>query len=196
MVRGKQMEAMKIKILGIDPSLRNMGFAHAFVDIDTHEVEITHLALADTASADKKTAKVVRKNSDDLCRAKILHEALIHHCQDRIFAFVEVPHGSQSARAMASYGICVGVLAACPIPIIELTASEVKIAATGDKQAAKEEMIEWAMGLHPNANWLRRAGKPVLANEHLADAIACIYAGLKTNQFTQAAAMFKRLQVA
>ena len=186
---------MKIKIVGVDPALRNFGFAHALVDIDTGEVEITKLVLA-TTEADKKSAKVVRKNSDDLNRAQILHDALVNECKDATYAFVEVPVGSQSARAMASYGICVGVLTACPVPMIQLTPYEVKIAATGDKQAAKEEMIEWATALHPDANWLLRAGKPILANEHLADAVAAVYAGLNTLQFKQAVAMLKSAKAA
>lgn len=191
---------MKIKVIGIDPALRNFGFAHAVVDVDSGEVTIEKLVLAETASANKKTAKVVRKNSDDLNRAQILHDALVYECSNASFAFVEVPVGSQNARSMASYGICIGVLTACPIPMIQLTPAEVKMVATGDKQAAKEEMVQWATNLHPEANWLTRKLKgkivPLADNEHLADAVAAVYAGLQTDQFKQAMALLKSVKAA
>lgn len=181
-----------INVIGIDPSLRNMGFCKATIDLDTMEVKVRDVILAET-EANKKTAKVVRKNCDDLDRAQILHDALVKECKGYTLAFVEVPVGSQSARAMASYGICIGVLAACPIPMIQVTPSEVKLAATGSKHAAKQEMIEAAMIAHPNAPWLtRKSGGvivPVAANEHLADATWAIHAGIKTPQFKQAASM-------
>lgn len=186
----------KIKVIGIDPSLRNMGFCKGTIDLDTLQVEVTDVILVET-EANKKTAKVVRKNCDDLDRAKLLHDAIVRECAGHALAFVEVPVGSQSARAMASYGICVGVLAACPIPMIQVTPSEVKLAATGSKHAAKQEMIEWAFAKYPDAPWLavNRGGKkvPTLNNEHLADATAAIHAGVLTDQFRQAAMMMKAL---
>lgn len=186
---------MKIEVVGIDPSLRNFGFAHGVLDLDTMEIEVNKLVLAETAGADKKTAKVVRKNSDDLDRAQILHKAIQEQCKGKRLAFVEVPVGSQSARAMASYGICVGVLASCPIPMIQLTPTEVKLAMTGDKNATKDDMIAAAHAAHPNANWLTRKLKGEIQlvdkNEHLADATAAIYAGVLSDQFQQVTAILK-----
>jgi Holliday junction resolvasome RuvABC endonuclease subunit len=90
---------------------------------------------------------------------------------------------------MASYGVCIGVLAACPGGVIEVTPTEVKVAATGHKTATKEEMIDWAFSKFPNAQWLVRKtnGDSVLKkeNEHLADAIGAINAGLRTKQWEQ-----------
>lgn len=186
----------KIRVVGIDPALRNLGLCKATINLNTLEIDVVDLILVET-EANKKTAKVVRKNCDDLDRAKILHDALVEHCKGNHLAFCEVPVGSQSARAMASYGICIGVLAACPIPMVQLTPSEVKLAATGSKHAAKQEMIEWAFEKYPKAPWLavRRGGvlTPTLNNEHLADATAAIHAGILTDQFRQAASMMKAL---
>ena len=185
---------MKVKVTGIDPALRNFGFAHGIYDTDTGEIEITNLVLAQTESADKKTSKVLRKNSDDLSRAHILHQAMQDETQGVTFAFIEVPVGSQSSRAMASYGVCIGVIASCPVPYFQLTPSEVKLIATGSKNASKEEMIQWATTKHPQANWLTRKSKGelvlMLDNEHLADAVAAIYAGVNGREFQQAIAMF------
>ena len=179
---------MKIKVVGLDPSLNNWGIAYALIDVDTLELSITDLELVETEPG---KAKTVRKNSDDIVRARALSQALSRATVGTTVAFCEVPVGSQSARAMASYGICVGVLGGCGAPLVELTPYEVKIAAVGSKTAAKEEMIEWATALYPNAPWLKRAGRPVAKNEHLADAVATIHAGMKTEQFQSVLRMLR-----
>lgn len=183
-----------IRIVGIDPALRNFGFAQATLNTETLEYTIDNLMLVES---ENEAGKVVRKNSDDLRRATDLYQGLIKACKGATFAIAEVPVGSQSARAMASYGMCVGVLAACPIPLIQVMPSEVKMAAVGSKTAGKEEMIEWAMAKHPAAPWLMRKLKgrlvPMNDNEHLADAIAAIEAGIQTNQFYQAMAMYRSM---
>ena len=94
---------------------------------------------------------------------------------------------------MASYGICVGVLGALRatgIPFFEVTPTEVKMASTGKKTATKQEMIQWAMATHPEANWpvYKQNGELKVSEakaEHMADATAAIYAGLSCNSFQQ-----------
>jgi len=190
-----------IKIIGMDPSLSNFGFAKATLNPATMLYTVDELVLVKTENEkDKKLKKSVRKNSEDLERARALYEGMSEACRGATLAIAEVPVGSQSARAMASYGVCVGVLAACPIPLIQVTPSEVKLAGTGYKSGTKDEMIEWAMAKFPAANWLltKRAGQmmPVAANEHLADAVGAIEAGLKTDQLKQAIALMRGLREA
>ena len=185
---------MKINVVGIDPALRNFGIVHAELNLDEFGVRVLDMHLVQSED-NAKQQKTVRKNSDDLRRAKLLHTGFMGACKGSAFAFVEVPVGSQSARAMASYGICVGVLAACPIPMIQVTPTEVKLAGTKIKSATKDEMIAAAVKAHPEAKWLTRQlkGERVLLNdnEHLADALWAIYAGIKTDQFQGAVAMHK-----
>lgn len=176
-----------IQVLGIDPALRNFGFCSALVNAETDEiVKVSKLRLA---KSEDEAGKKVRRNSDDLRRAKILHDALQEEAEMNFIAFAEVPVGSQSSRAMASYGVCIGVLASCPIGLIEVTPSEVKMASVGTKTATKQEMIDWAVNKFPDAPWLKRKlkGEEVLKNEneHLADALAAINAGLKSSQWKQ-----------
>jgi Holliday junction resolvasome RuvABC endonuclease subunit len=171
-----------VKVVGMDPSLNNWGFAHADLDLDTLEFKITGLKLVST-EPDKAARKVIRKNCQDLARARILYGGLQLACTGAAIAFVEVPVGSQSARAMASYGICVGVLASCGIPMIEVTPTEVKLGGFGKKTATKEEMIEWATTRFPAAPWLLHRGAITGKNEHLADAVAAIQAGVNTDEF-------------
>jgi hypothetical protein len=133
--------------------------------------------------------KRVRKNSDDLDRARAISSELKQSLKDVQMVFAEVPVGSQSARAMASYGISIGVLSAIAKPMVQVTPSEVKIAAVNDKTASKEEMIAWAVDLYPDFDWLERGGKKLNKNEHIADAIAAIHAGIKSEQFLSAQAL-------
>lgn len=189
---------MKMNIVGIDPALRNFGIANAILDTDTMTFEVTSVALIESEDNAKKL-KTVRKNSDDIRRAKLLHDGFILACQGAKFAFVEVPVGSQSARAMASYGICVGVLAACPIAMIQVTPNEVKLAGTGIRSATKDEMIDAAVAAHPEVKWLKRKlnGQMVMlsCNEHIADAVWAIEAGIRTNEFQSVVALYASLNL-
>ena len=186
----------KLKVVGFDPSTSNWGVAIAEVDIDTLEVEIKNLIIYET---EPETKKGVRKESDDLRRAKILYGGMMLSCTGTAFVIAEIPFMNPGSYASANFnsGLVTGVLASCPIPIIQVFPQDVKQLATGSRHAAKEEMIEWAISKHPNAPWklVKRGGKmvPTKANEHLADAVAAIYAGLQTEQFRQAVSMYKAM---
>ena len=82
--------------------------------------------------------KTVRKNSDDLNRARKHSEILKEILKDVDIVMVEIPVGSQTARAMASYGICIGILSQIETAMIQVTPTEVKVAATGNKTATKD----------------------------------------------------------
>ena len=179
-----------IRVVGFDPSLRNWGIAKGIFtrsdrSLQIHEVSVINPILP--------TGKQVRQNSLDLESAKQLCKAALDAAKDAQAIFVEVPVGSQSARAMASYGICVGVLGALRasgIPFFEVSPTEVKVAGPGFANAKKQEMIQWAMATHPEANWpmYKQNGKDMVSEakaEHMADATAAIYAGLSCNSFQQ-----------
>lgn len=179
-----------IRVVGFDPSLRNWGIAKGIFtrsdrSLQIHEVSVINPVLP--------TGKQVRQNSLDLESAKQLCKAALDAAQGAQAIFVEVPVGSQSARAMASYGICVGVLGALRasgIPFFEVSPTEVKVAGPGFANAKKQEMIQWAMAAHPEANWpmYKQNGKGMVSEakaEHMADATAAIYAGLSCNSFQQ-----------
>lgn len=183
---------MRMQVIGIDSAFSNMGLCAAYINTQEvsikSKVEVTHLTLVTTEGQDKK---IVRKSSDDLRRARDLHSGLTSFidCHHPRIAFAEVPHGSQSARASWALGIAVGVLACCPVPIIQVSALEVKMASVGRKSASKDDMIEWAVKQYPNLNWARHNKKITKANEHLADAVATLYAGVNSLEFKQLIAM-------
>lgn len=184
----------KIHVLGCDPAFANFGMAHAVVDINTLEVEIVELELVQT---EKSKAKTIRRSSDDLKRAEELYKRFVQGCGDKAVIFSEIPSGTQSARASWTLGIALGVLAASPIPLIQLTPTEIKIKTVGSKSASKQDMIDWAVFQHPKANWLTRKFKGkielVKKNEHLADAVAAIHCGIESEQFQQVVAMHRML---
>lgn len=175
---------MIIPITGMDPSLSNWGLAYGQLDLDSGSFDLTELH---TIQPDVKKNKQVRQNSIDLQRAELLAEPVFSMGERSKIIFAEVPVGSQSARAMASYGVCVGILGslrAKGIQIIEVTAFEVKEAMTGNRTASKEEMIKAAYDCYQDAPWPKRSGNLIASKaEHMADAIGAIHAGVRTPVF-------------
>ena len=113
---------MKIPVVGFDPSLRNWGIARGTLDLDTGYLEDLNLTVV---RPKEMTGKQVRQNSNDLHIASQLCEEAILAARQAKVIFVEPPVGSQSARAMASYGICLGILGAIKAlgnHLIEVTA--------------------------------------------------------------------------
>jgi Holliday junction resolvasome RuvABC endonuclease subunit len=177
-----------LRVVGFDPSLRNWGVAHGTFTGESLQIE--SVALAQPVLP---TGKQVRQNSLDLAAAEWLYRYAMVSVVDADAVFVEVPQGSQSARASAAYGVVAGVLGslrANSIPFFELTPTEVKLATGLTKNATKEQMITWAMAQHPNNNWPRyvRGGETKVSEskaEHMADAVAAIHAGLNLTSFKQ-----------
>jgi len=181
-----------IRVGGLDPSLRNLGIARAWLDVLTEELSIYEIELGSTES---QAGKTVRKNSDDLRCAMEQHKK-VQTLAGFTVAFAEIPSGAQSARASFTLGIAVGVVASCPCPIIQVQPSETKMATVGSKTASKREMIEWATALYPNLSWITANSKKTGtrftdANEHMADAIAVIHAGIRTLEFQQLRAIMR-----
>lgn len=181
---------MKVRILGIDAAFSNVGFAVADVDLSDPKnpvIEVVDLLVLQTEAV-KKRPKGMPRSHDDLRRARqsvnMIHDLIQKWQPNHVVA--EVPFGSQSARASWALGIALGVLASIP-NLIEVTPRQVK-EATGEKHADKDMMIEWAMDRHPEAPWKMRKLKGNLiqvasSNEHMADAVGAIYAGLQTKDF-------------
>ena len=187
-----------LTVVGFDPSLNNWGIAKGVYQ--NGFVLVSELSLVNPVLP---TGKQTRQNSTDLAAAEQLSAAAFKATRGADAIFVEVPVGSQSARAMASYGVCVGVLGslrAMGIPFFEVTATEVKLSMTGIKTATKLQMITAAELLHPKANWPRytKNGQTFITEskaEHMADAIGAIHAGIKLATFQQLLAFSKPLQL-
>lgn len=193
-----------IRMLGLDPSLANTGWA--IVDIDLTDLKIVRIVEHGTSVTAKSKVKSVRKSSDDLQRARAQRQCMtdaITRYNVKI-ACSEVPSGAQSAAASRAFGIVVGLLAALPIPMIETNPTEVKMASVGNKLADKEDIVRWAVeqtqlfgGVEfwntakAKNDWeIELGGKFVTKTmEHQADALAVIAAALRTQEFKQIAAV-------
>jgi hypothetical protein len=178
-----------ITVLGMDPSFSNWGYVRGSLNLKTMKLTIGEMWT--TVTEKGKAKKQVRVSSDDMQRARTLNEALEKACKDIQIAFVEVPSGSQSASGMKGYAVCIGVLGSCPVPMVQLSENDCKMRTIGKKSATKRELISWAFAKHPEAPWDMRNGAPQANNEHMADAINAIYAGIQDDQFQGALAIIK-----
>jgi hypothetical protein len=198
----------KILVAGLDPAFAAFGISRFWLDLNTLEFTFDRFRTIWTEKlAGKK--KVVRQNSDDLRRATELHDALHEELEGCMVAFGEIPSGSQRARAAFAFGAAVGILASVKIPLIQVMPLETKLASVGSKTAEKPEIIAWAAERFPEAPWQRyeadtknkkgeiinRAGGLHVDNEHVADACAVPYAGIRTPEFKSLLALWKATQI-
>lgn len=176
---------MIIPVLGLDPSLRHWGMAEAFLDLSTG---ILSTPLGSVIEPRDLEGKNIRVNMNDQWLAEQLAIPVIAACRRARAIFVEVPVGSQSARAMASYGICVGVLGAVRslgIPYFQVSATENKRVFTGNPNATKKQMISALIDFYPEIILPQGQKKGSVGDkaEHIADATASIHSGVNTTEF-------------
>jgi Holliday junction resolvasome RuvABC endonuclease subunit len=174
----------EVIVLGVDPSLRNFGMV--LTRVSRNGINVLETQLVNPELFTKKEIK--RKGFDDLRRASVISCELRKMESNCDIVIAEIPIGSQSARAMANYGIMIGILSGCEKPIVSVSPSEVKKAVTGNNFADKKEIIDWAIKAHPEENWIVKKKKDgtkvfLATNEHLSDALAAIYAGIRTEGF-------------
>lgn len=166
-----------MRVMGVDPSLSNTGYVRAEINEDGTLTPYM-IGLIQTTPSDS----VRYKNEDDYRRAGLIHAELRDEIEwwEPEFVFVEMPVGSQSARACVSYGICIGVFSGLDATQIIVRNSDVKEIATGNKKADKKDMIAWATSKYPDLNWFkgRLAGGYGGKNEHPADALGALEVGL------------------
>lgn len=176
---------MKIPVLGMDPSLRHWGLSEADLDLSDGVLDTP---LGSVIEPKDLQGKNIRVNMNDQWLAEQLAVPVIAACKKAKAIFVEVPVGSQSARAMASYGICVGILGAVRalgIPYFQVTATENKRLFTGNPNATKKQMINALIGFYPNIILPQGSTKGSIGDksEHIADATASIHSGVNTTEF-------------
>ena len=174
----------KLIVAGVDISMSNLALAVHNYDIRTGKLGTPFIKLFSTESTSKKAK--VRRNSDDLERARVLYKGL----QDTLDAYgvhivcVEMPVGSQNSRAAASYGMSVGLVASISMPLIQVLPTDVKMAiGSNSKIVSKQHMINWAVARYPKAAWLKQGQRIIAKNEHMADACAAVVAGMKYDEF-------------
>lgn len=190
----------ELRIASFDPSLNNTGMAFATYNTETGKVTLRDIDLFESKF---EKGKQVRQVSHDYERARAAAEhmrAFIGRHNPQLLC-AELPSGGQSARAVLSFGITVGLQAAIsPVPMIQVTPREVKHAVTGrwdGPEASKAAIMSWAYRTAPDLNWRfqKRLGKMefLAKNEHSADACAVIYAATETQEFARVISTLKSL---
>jgi Holliday junction resolvasome RuvABC endonuclease subunit len=171
---------MILNFISIDSSLANTGIALGTI-ID-NDIFIKDIFLIETK---KSKVKNIRVSSDTIQRCRstyiFIQSHIITYNPDIIF--METPSGSQNASGMKSYGATCQLISVLTPPPVEVTPIETKIHSVGKKQASKRSIINWAYNKYPDLHWLKRKGHLIDKNEHMADAIAICYAGIKTQEY-------------
>ncbi|MGJ4945163.1 hypothetical protein ACQR1W_31700 [Bradyrhizobium sp. HKCCYLS1011] len=193
-----------ILVAGLDPAFAHFGIARMWLNLETPNLTFDRFRTISTEKLAGRR-KMIRQNSDDLRRARELHAGLHEELKGCTVAFAEIPSGAQAARASYGFGAAVGVLASIQIPLFQVMPLETKKGSVGNPKADKPEIISWAAGHYPEAPWqlydrdtkgkggkiLNRKGDLHLDNEHVADAIAIVHAGMHLQEFKQLLAMLK-----
>lgn len=174
---------MLINIISFDPSLRNWGVALATFNTEDNSISVKRGYVLQHKPIGNK---LTRQNTLDLQTATFLASHLHQEDIDNAILIAEVPHGSQSARSMVSYGICIGLLGSlCHVNLnlVQVSANDVKRIVEPDrriKEVPKAQVIQWVKNKHPDIlEWLPKT----LKQEHICDAIVAIYAGINTTKF-------------
>lgn len=172
----------KIKIVGLDPSLRNWGIAIGSASLVSGEFTVTDLRTV-TTQPNPKGSKV-SSSTWDTQSAQTLYEGVADAISDADIVCVEVPYGSQDVKSAVGRGICLGVLGSLfDDRFILVTPQSVK-KIVGAKDASKKECVHWATTKHPEAPWPMWLGKVSVGKaEHSADALIAIYSAAQTKEF-------------
>lgn len=174
-----------MNIVAIDPSFRNMAFVFATLEGDIQDIVVDGYHLEQTQRASEGS-----RREDDWNTARKLADASRGLTEDADVVFIEQPVGSQSARSAWTLGITLGLMAAIHKPVITLSARDVKRGFTGNTAATKPEMIARAEKLFPYVDFPKhklqgRLRVNVGKSEHIADALATLYVGIRTKEFAR-----------
>lgn len=178
----KQTMSRKLKVIGLDPSYRNWGIAIGSASLTTGDLTIHTLDTIHTEAQPKGGR--IRASTWDIESAYTLYEGVYNHVLDADIVCIEVPTGSQDAKAALGRGICLGILGSLlSNKMIFVTPQSVK-KIIGKDNATKADSVAHAMSKHPEAPWPMHRGKvSVTKAEHSADAVNAIYAGAQTKEF-------------
>jgi hypothetical protein len=152
-------------------------------------ITLIDVKMSHTFPAKEKKGKNLHDVNSVRCILADLDAFLLKHNPHLVCA--ELPLGSQSSQAMIGLGICTAILSTIKYPLILVNPFDVKkvVYAGAKRKVAKGEIVEWATTKQPSELWFKRKlkGKIVYmaSNEHLADALVSIYAGMEKEVFSK-----------
>ncbi len=180
MLRNKLNEPdNSIRIIGVDPSLRNTGYCIGRYNTKVNEVFIVGTIRT---KPNKTSPAVLGHLQDGLTLYSSMVDLITKY--KPAYVFYEYPIGSKSASAMRSYGFVVMMFAALKIQFKHIQfighkVSEIKEYFGGTKDAEKEFITNRAYDLTAAAvGWkLDKKGWPMKNCEHIGDAVATYFTG-------------------
>lgn len=155
----------KMRVVSFDPSLRNWGVAVFSYSPNFFELEKTYVIQT-------KPHKGISTNLSDLESCSLLSTDIGYALKEAELVIAELPIGSQSSRAMASYGISIALLASIKVPLITVSPFDIK-RFFGSSYSEKSVIVDWAKKQYPN-----KLSKPFCKANHEADAIAAFHVAL------------------
>lgn len=180
-----------MKVLSIDPSLRNTAIVAGIIRDDWQYEPLTYHIISTEKSKDKKKKATddfidrcgfIYSESQALLAGTFLTESdeVLSDFMNPDVIFVESPSGSQSANAAKSYASSCFFISTLRPKAYTVTPHEVKVMSQGSKTATKHEMVEWVQKTYPNFNFPMHAEKFNMSkSEHIADAIAVAHVGIE-----------------
>lgn len=175
---------MNSTIVGIDLGFRNTGLVHA---APTHTPIgyriLGHACVSTEKEAGKKGLFVA---VDDVQQCQRLFAGVMDFitASDPGALVIELPTaGAKGARANRAMGIVTGMIgaisAATGLPSVWISPTDGKVAMCRKKTASKDEMMDAARALWPDAGWPATKGK----FEHIADAAAALLAAKESDVY-------------
>jgi Holliday junction resolvasome RuvABC endonuclease subunit len=168
-------------VLGLDPSLCNLGIAAIDLRLNFREDRVVELQVIRTEPSAKKRKLLVAE--DDARRVAELVGGLHQVIARRrpVALVIESPAGSQHAKSARALGLAFGAMVATAkllgLPLVQVTVQDVKRAACGRRDGSKEDVIAAMEQRYPGVQWPTPAG----VVEHAADAIAAVVAALDSD---------------
>ncbi len=160
-------------VVGVDPGFRNTG-------LSAFRLEGEKMTFIDSACVsskkNKKDKRYVSVKDAEVIRAMVNWMVVFIQNVKADLVVVELPPGGgQSASASRSLGISTTVCALldqlCGRPVIFVTPRDVKEAATGDKEAEKDAIIDAVTKRFPQISAHKKTKQ-----EHVADSVGCVLA--------------------
>lgn len=166
-----------MKFISVDPSLSNT--AVVIGEINESSIVPFDYVLLKTSPAKKGEPKI--KSIVDRSKYILNSVQEIIEKENPSICFAELPTGAQSASAAVGVGVSCCIIAMLCDNTITVTASDVKVNATGNKNATKKEIISYCENKYPDFPFKRKKDGSILEGEmeHVADSIAIAEAGLK-----------------
>ena len=175
-----------LNVVSMDPSLRNWGVSHLTLSSDLDIL----VQSVDLFQSEETKSKTIKQNSSDITAANYIYACTrkyVEAVRPNVIV-IEVPIGSQSARAMASYGVCIGLIGSIKswgIPIIEVSPFDVK-KVIGKRETTKQEIVDWVLTSNPETPFPLYRGQINMSKaEHIADSIVATYASLNKPQMKE-----------